>query len=255
MMENVGYLSEQHIETDANRLRAESFGESQSAAIPVPVEDILENHLNLSLDLDDLHKLLGVPDVLGALWVRQRQVFIDESLDPCEHPNMEGRYLFSLAHEIGHWRLHRRYWTSANAVVDVAVDSGASPEVICRTSQAAKRIEWQANFYASCLLMPREHLLAAWNWRVSSSEPMRYTEPDAQLFIPTPGFSGAQAVPDFLRSSVEGQYAPNTGVFEYVVRDLAAMFHVSRKAMRIRLERLGLDRCDIPAVRSSFGLA
>ncbi|MBK8008612.1 MAG: ImmA/IrrE family metallo-endopeptidase [Rhizobiales bacterium] len=32
---------------------------------------------------------------------------IDDSLDPEENPSMLGRYRFTLAHEIGHWRLHR----------------------------------------------------------------------------------------------------------------------------------------------------
>ncbi len=32
---------------------------------------------------------------------------IDESLDPKKNPAKEGRYRFTLAHEGGHWRLHR----------------------------------------------------------------------------------------------------------------------------------------------------
>jgi hypothetical protein len=41
---------------------------------PVPVEKVLEKHLKLTLDFDDLHERLGIPrsgeepDVLGALW-------------------------------------------------------------------------------------------------------------------------------------------------------------------------------------------
>jgi hypothetical protein len=32
---------------------------------------------------------------------------IDESLDPDEKPAKEGRYRYTAAHEVGHWRLHR----------------------------------------------------------------------------------------------------------------------------------------------------
>jgi len=54
----------------------------------------------------------------------------------------------------GHWRLHR-------GLVRADRDQGAlfadvpKPTVVCRSSQAKDRVEWQADFYASCLLMPR----------------------------------------------------------------------------------------------------
>jgi hypothetical protein len=38
----------------------------------------------------------------------------------------------------------------------------AIPFFICRSSQAKKREEWQADFYSSCLLMPRKLVFAAW---------------------------------------------------------------------------------------------
>ena len=85
---------------------------------PVPVEEYPRKHLKLTLDFDDLHEKLGIPrdgeepEVLGALWAERGEVFIDESLDPDEHPEREGRYRFTLAHEIGHWCLHKNYLAS-----------------------------------------------------------------------------------------------------------------------------------------------
>ena len=41
---------------------------------PIPVEELVERHLKLTIDFDDLHSRLGVvkvgnePEVLGALW-------------------------------------------------------------------------------------------------------------------------------------------------------------------------------------------
>ena len=47
--------------------------------------------------------MLGIPDVLGALWVNERQIYIDQALDPEEYQGALGRFRFTLAHEIGHW--------------------------------------------------------------------------------------------------------------------------------------------------------
>jgi hypothetical protein len=88
---------------------------------------------------------------------------IDESLDPEEHPSMEGRYRFTLAHEGGgHWRLHRHLF-STSAAQALLFDVPASPSVVCRSSQAKERVERQADIYASCLLMPRKLIFAAWH--------------------------------------------------------------------------------------------
>jgi hypothetical protein len=106
------------------------------------------------LDFDDLHSKLGIPrtgrepEVFGALWVDSREVFVDQSLDPTENPQMECRYRFTVSHEIGHWRLHRDYLASAEILdpIDESVKSGV---VICRSSEAKKRVEWQADYFAS----------------------------------------------------------------------------------------------------------
>src|SRR5438046_109522 len=171
----VPYLQEEEIERDAAALLAE-FGQARKVAIapPIPIEDIVEKHLKLGIEFDDMHRLLkhprsggGVgPDILGAIWFDDRRIVIDESLDPDVKPSMEGRYRFTLAHEGGgHWRLHRH-------LVGTDSDQGAlftdvsTPKVICRSSQAKERVEWQADFYASCLLMPPRLVHAEWPARL-----------------------------------------------------------------------------------------
>ena len=71
---------------------------------PVPIEDIVEKHLKLRVDFDDLHRLLDVPrglepDIFGVIWLETGSIVIDDSLDPEEKPEREGRYRFTLAHE------------------------------------------------------------------------------------------------------------------------------------------------------------
>ena len=113
----VPFLREEQIERDAEALLAE-YERARGVRIlpPVPIENIIEKHLKIGVEFDDLHAVLGVPrsgseseaDILGAVFFDDRRIVIDEGLDPEENPAKEGRYRFTLAHEGGgHWRLHR----------------------------------------------------------------------------------------------------------------------------------------------------
>jgi IrrE N-terminal-like domain len=177
---DVRYLSEAQIEAEAADLLAEfNIGRGLQLVAPIPVEDLLEQHLKLSLDFDDLHSRLGVPslgnepEVLGALWADSREVFIDQSLDPDEHPEMEPRYRFTVGHEIGHWQLHREYLQSS-AKTDPLGNSNPLT-VICRASQAKERVERQADYFSSCLLMPRSLLKYWWREEFSRSTPLVFS--------------------------------------------------------------------------------
>src|SRR3954469_5409606 len=172
MPKKVPYLQEEQIERDAAALLAE-FAQKRNAVIapPIPIEDIVEKHLKLGIEFDDMHRLLNHPrsgldldpDILGAIWFDDRRIVIDESLDPEENPSKEGRYRFTLAHEGGgHWRLHR-YLFDKDLMQGSMFNEPASVAVICRSSEARKPVEWQADFYASCLLMPRKLVIAAWD--------------------------------------------------------------------------------------------
>ena len=172
MPKKVPYLHEEQIERDAAALLAE-YAQARNVVIapPIPIEDIVEKHLKLGIEFDDMHRLFGVPrsglgldpDILGAIWFDDRRIVIDESLDPEENPSKEGRYRFTLAHEGGgHWRLHRHLFAKDPAQVSL-FNEPAPPSVVCRSSQAKEPVEWQADFYASCLLMPRKLVMAAWD--------------------------------------------------------------------------------------------
>jgi hypothetical protein len=135
--------------------------------LPVPVDEVTTYHLALRLGFADLHETLRMPmlrdqpDIFGAIWVDTEIVLIDHSLDPKKNPSMAGRYRFSVAHEIGHWRLHRSYVTN-DADQASLFDGATEPTVISRSSRAKEPIEWQADFFASCLLMPRRRVHDEW---------------------------------------------------------------------------------------------
>jgi hypothetical protein len=71
---------------------------------PIPIEDIIEKHLKLRVEFDDLHRPLDVPrsglslepDIFGAIWLGSGKIVIDGSLDPEERPSIEGRYKIHL---------------------------------------------------------------------------------------------------------------------------------------------------------------
>jgi Zn-dependent peptidase ImmA (M78 family) len=236
----VRYLSEDEIEQDAELLLAE-YEETAGAAVklPVPVADITIYHLALRLGFADLHQTLGIPmlsdrpDILGAIWIDKETVLIDRSLDPKANPAMLGRYRFSIAHEIGHWRLHRSY-VAKEANQPSLFEAQSEPTVICRSSQAKEPIEWQADFFSSSLLMPRCRVHDEWKECLGRTRPLLLADlrPNAQVMmraqnlICEQGRSEAAAVDD--------------AHFETVAKPIARRFGVSPAAMRIRLEKLGL---------------
>jgi hypothetical protein len=214
----VPYLPKQHIEDEASLLLAE-YGRVHGVVTgpPIPIDDIIEVYLRLTVEFKEMQKLFGLGDVHGALWVNQQLVGVDTSLDPECYPGKRGRYHFTLAHEAGHWRLHRRHYQRPKDQPLLKLEGIAQPEYVCRSSDTSP-IEWQANFFAACLLMPRDMVKRAWHEWHGSIDPIYLTDLRAE--------SSNDATDEML--------------LENVVRPLAVQFHVSAEAIRIRLEELRL---------------
>ncbi len=114
---------------------------------PVPVEDIIEQGLGLRLGFVDFEKQYGMDDVYGALYVTKKLVAISTSL---LNDGSEGRFCFTCAHEAGHWILHRHLAHTANR------RGPREDAVFCRAANAKAPVEWQADYFAGCLLMPQK---------------------------------------------------------------------------------------------------
>src|SRR5215207_3160543 len=79
----VPHIAEDAIEHDAQGLLAQyAYAKSVEIRAPIPIEDIVEKHLKLRVEFDDLHRLLDIPrhglglrpDIFGATlaaWCRQ----------------------------------------------------------------------------------------------------------------------------------------------------------------------------------------
>lgn len=181
---------------------------------PVPVEDIIEFGLGLRLAFEDLRGKLNMGDVLGATYVKSRKISADTSLDL---PGAEGRLCFTLAHEAGHWVLHR-------GLVDLSPKGGGG-FIFCRTRDAKRPMEWQADRFASCLLMPESLVKEAFA-RACGPRPLVLHNVESAYAGPIcfdPCVANWPAIADCVRSS--GNFS-----------------NVSKQAMIIRLQDLGLVR-------------
>lgn len=193
---------------------------------PVPVDDIPELVFKVRMEFDDLRKMLGRGDVIGATWFERHEIFIDQSLDPTDHPRKRGRYRFTVGHEIGHWVLHRRYVPDRAAQADLFEGRPAEPSILCREANKREPAEWQADRFASYLLMPLDLVLSAWRERYGQFGPWLY---DLQKYR-------AAVV-----NGIVGSYDEVAKIMmNHIATDFASKFEVSTEAMRIRLESLGL---------------
>lgn len=242
MTTNVPYLSKQRIERASLRLLEDYFGAlGKEISAPIPVDEILETHLGVSLDFEDLNSTVGGRDVLGATYVKSRSVYIDTSLDPIEHPAMEGRYQFTVAHEIGHWILHVPRLREADLPTVMHRQLGLVQMLVCAFGGRKEPIEWQADQFASSLLMPSHLVEAAWAERFPSSNgrgyvfnPRHWMDYARRLERPRMRHVG-QVISDMHDSRpVVAQV-----VFRDVAKHFAPQFGVSAQAMQIRLEQLG----------------
>jgi hypothetical protein len=182
---------------------------------PIPVDDVVERYFKLRLSFEDLVEILGIDDVLGATYVEQRLVCIDERLLDGPH---EGRLAFTCAHELGHWVLHR------HLVEKAARRAGNSSAIVCRISTAKEPIEWQADYFAACMLMPEAQVIRAFHAAFGIQNIKIHNE----------------------RSSYRGSrlcFEPSLENWPYIaaaVCEVGGFDNVSKQAMIIRLQELGL---------------
>ena len=194
----------------------------QTLSPPIPVEDIIERYLELDLHYVDFSQKYGLDNVFGALYVKNRLVAISESL---LNDRNEGRLIFTCAHEVGHWCLHRRHVEVAGRT------AGEEGAVLCRTGRTGKLpVEWQADYFAGCLLMPEEMVRGAWSRAF-------YIEGGTMMICNVKKTFKTLDIPDFksFDTCVE-----NWHLIADIVRTTGNFSNVSKQSMIIRLQELGL---------------
>jgi hypothetical protein len=117
---------------------------------PIDVEHLAEEAAGLDIQLHgNLRSLVPDPGpaLSGLLLVEQQRVYVDA----VEAERSPGRRRFTIAHELGHWHLHR---SKADSHYCRPEDIGSSRSELYQL----RRLESQANRFAAALLMPESTL-------------------------------------------------------------------------------------------------
>ena len=169
---------------------------------PVPIEEIVEFDLGLNvIPLPNLHR-----DFQIESWLSHDTRAIDVDLRQCEE--METRYRFSLAHEVGHLLLHADLYRGSRLTSFAdwfAFQEGLDP--ILRDT-----LEWQARSLAGRILVPAEPLVTR-----------------------------AQAMVDHVRRRLP-RAVIREALYGSISIRLADVFKVHEEAVRIRLSGDGLGK-------------
>lgn len=216
-MNKVPWLSRNTIREHADALLSD-YEASRGIPVepPIPVENIIEAHLGFILEYEDLQGILGFDDIMGATWLDQKRIAINEKL---LEKNL-GRMFFTCGHEIGHVLLHSMY------VSEREVDASQpyrEQKIVCRVKASKKRGEWQADYFAASLLMPEEKVRMAYE-RVFGTAPL-IIHNKKSCFDRLPLFDLSW---------------DRTKDFALMVMEEGNFSNVSKEAMRVRLEDLGL---------------
>jgi Zn-dependent peptidase ImmA (M78 family) len=207
----VKFLKTEEIEAEAENLLKEYYEIIKPTnIIPINMDLIIEKVLNLNLHIDNLQRFYDIKDVIGTLSIESRQIMIDESL--C---SIEGRFNFTCAHELGHWQLHRQYLINKQNQLALFTPRRKT-SIVCRSSCKKEPIEWQADYFAGAVLMPRETFVNVFAELLS-----RF-----RIDIKKPGYT------EKLRK--------HQTLLKVVIQKLSGRFKVSKEATRVRLNILGL---------------
>ena len=211
---NVPWLSKETIARKATEL-IDGFQAIAGYEVkpPIPVEDIIERYLGLRLIYDDLTRIFH-QEILGAVYVQAKTICINERLF---ESGSEGRLVFTCGHETGHWVLHRQY---AN---NHPKDKTKKPSIVCKPGNAKEPIEWQADYFASCLLMPEKEIREGFE-KVCAPEPLV-----VKNSMSDPG-----------GGSGEEPYLEQWPFIAAAMCEAGGFPNVSKHAMIIRLQDLGL---------------
>ena len=161
------FYSKDQLEDIATKLR---FQVEKSRRRRLNADSIAEGIADY-LDLCIMRKSIpadGQGKIAAIIVPLEKLIYINEDIDALEG----GFGQSTIAHEIGHWILH----IDQKAVGEYfdRKEKGEKVKIqpfLCRSEKSAKGIEWQAQYFASCLLMPEYKLVEAkqgrdlTNWR------------------------------------------------------------------------------------------
>jgi Zn-dependent peptidase ImmA (M78 family) len=155
LIHSPSYLSKESIEREVEKIL------KQMRATPqyVPKFPLDPSRVAEFLGLDIVWDTIP-PDDKGRIAARifplNRLIEINDTI-----PELRGGFGAStIAHEIGHWILHINHnevdGSSKQQILDLGLED--IQPFLCRSISVQQGIEWQAQYFAGCLLMPRSIL-------------------------------------------------------------------------------------------------
>ena len=144
------YLTAKEIERRANDLIGKYEEKYGTIPVPVPVERIAENIVDLVLEWSKIPENAGEVIFAGLSPIQKKVVFNERRRK--FYDDTDGLYNTVLAHEVGHWVLHVD-------VTDLGLqlmlpDTGIASQFVYRSTGPNKPTEWQAHTFMGYLLMP-----------------------------------------------------------------------------------------------------
>lgn len=119
--------------------------------LPVPIDEIADTHVGLLVrDVEDLGTAPGAPELAGGqalsglLLPARGEIWVNAE----EARQWPARRRFTIAHELGHWRLHR------DTQRGVFCRSGSIQLEVPQPRATIPLAEDEANVFAAALLMP-----------------------------------------------------------------------------------------------------
>ncbi len=241
------FLSKRAIANRAYQILARNGLDPTNYVPPTPIEWLVEEE-GFAYAIDDLPSSDGGPIVLGRTrWNgAEREITINSALAESSRECDWHRFRFTLGHEFFHAIEHLPLMTATShgqmprtAVIDVGFLPGHTRSRQSRAERAVGRWassggarglltredwrEWQANVFASAILMPEEAVRGAFEQRVQGES----------VCVP----QGEN--PREFALDLAGELLLAGTVY---AQSLAELFDVSRQAMAIRLLDLGLVR-------------
>ena len=195
------FIPKERIWQEADRLRA---AHPAGRELPVKVLDLAE--FDLHLDLVPVDRLREELDIDALLMGDRKSILVDKRA--FMSPRLEYRLRFSVAHEIGHFILHRDIYAGLQSATAAEWCDyiSAIPEV------EYGWVEWQAYEFAGRLLVPPEPLRHAFQAAIQSARAAGYSD----------WLAADEAALDYIATRI----APKFGVSAEVI------------AKRLRVEKL-----------------
>ncbi len=122
-----------------------------------PIEALVQNLTNYSLGYDDSAHLGYANDgsrILGCYIPSKKMILVD-----CTLKKVPTKFNFVLAHELGHFALHRKVIISENEDDKI---TDCDKQIFQKKRQLETDfdfMEWQANYFASVIMLPTDILI------------------------------------------------------------------------------------------------